>query len=381
MNFLLQHIDHLVDTYSGEIPLSIFLKDYLRQHPKLGSRDRRAIHEAMYLYYRYADRLPETLSTFEVIFNGLRLSGNSSSFLESTLLRHDSSFPDRLTNVQKSDLSALPQLSEGIEPKEWLDSLLIQPDLFIRMRQADEVMERLAAADISFTRGENENANCLAIPNGTKLEQLLSDASYVVQDWASQKSVQLLLASRNGAPARTVWDTCAGAGGKSLMLKDHLPDVKILASDIRNSILINLLERFQRYRLQSPETLVIDITETEKTRKTIARRRFDLVLCDVPCTGSGTWARTPEQPYFFDAESLDPMAKRQFDIASTAANYLADGGILAYITCSVFQLENEGVVNLLLESQSLNLVSSTLINGIENKADSMYVAIFQKKNS
>lgn len=378
MNFLLQHIHDIVNTYKGEIPLSVFLKDYLKSYPKLGSRDRKAINQALFLYYRYVTRLPDTLSPFEVIFNGLQGAEGKNSFLETTLLRHDESLAQKLTPLLPSnEENKTWKLSEGIDTDEWLDSLLTQPDLFIRVRKSAAV-NQLEKSEISFTKIESMGERCLAIPNGTKLDQILPEESYVVQDWSSQKSVQILTDFLEGNPPKTMWDTCAGAGGKSLMLKDYLPGIKILATDIRQNILQNLTERFERYQMEAPGILVTNVSDAGKTKKQIGLRRFDLVLCDVPCTGSGTWARTPEQHFFFKSKSLRNMAERQLKIASNAARYLNKGGLLAYITCSVFEEENEQIVNKLVEEEGLKLVFSSAINGIHLKADSMYVAFLQK---
>jgi 16S rRNA (cytosine967-C5)-methyltransferase len=103
-----------------------------------------------------------------------------------------------------------------------------------------------------------------------------------------------------------------------------------------------------------------------------------LVVCDVPCSGSGTWARTPEQFHFYKPAMLQKFKELQFPIASNASNYVKQGGHLAYITCSVFQEENEDVVNQLLQSGILNLKHTQIIDGIDNQADCMFVAVFEK---
>jgi 16S rRNA (cytosine967-C5)-methyltransferase len=113
----------------------------------------------------------------------------------------------------------------------------------------------------------------------------------------------------------------------------------------------------------------------------LANRRFDHIIADVPCSGSGTWARTPEQLYYFDAASLHSFSQRQKEIAHNALRYLrANGGTFTYITCSVFAEENERVVADILEkNSSIKLVQQKLINGVASGADSMFVAVFTPK--
>jgi 16S rRNA (cytosine967-C5)-methyltransferase len=102
-------------------------------------------------------------------------------------------------------------------------------------------------------------------------------------------------------------------------------------------------------------------------------------VADVPCTGSGTWARTPENLVFFEKEAISQYAGRQLAIARECLRWLKPGGWLAYITCSVFAEENEGVVAQLLEQPGLHCLVSQPIAGWPHGADSMYVAVLQQR--
>jgi 16S rRNA (cytosine967-C5)-methyltransferase len=97
-------------------------------------------------------------------------------------------------------------------------------------------------------------------------------------------------------------------------------------------------------------------------------------VADLPCTGSGTWSRTPEALYFFNPETITDYRQRQEKILSNITGRLKMGGVLVYITCSVFADENENITarpgaNLVLDQQEL-------IAGYELGADSMYAARF-----
>jgi 16S rRNA (cytosine967-C5)-methyltransferase len=171
---------------------------------------------------------------------------------------------------------------------------------------------------------------------------------------------------------------CSGAGGKSILLKDKLPPFSLLASDIRETILHNLKMRFRLYGLHKTKTIVVNSADEISIAAGIGSQKFDLVLCDVPCSGSGTWARTPEQFHFFKDEQLKKFEELQYPIVYNASKHVADGGILAYVTCSVFKQENEDVVGRLLLNTNLELAHQQVINGIEQKADCMFIAIFRK---
>jgi 16S rRNA (cytosine967-C5)-methyltransferase len=112
---------------------------------------------------------------------------------------------------------------------------------------------------------------------------------------------------------------------------------------------------------------------------------FDLVIADVPCSGSGTWGRTPEQLYYFEADKIEEYAALQMKILPNLVPHIAPGGYLLYITCSVFRKENEANVNFILRQAidnagqpTLRLVSSELLKGYDKKADTMFAALFQR---
>lgn len=378
MNFLIRHIEDILGHYDASVPMSVYLKNHFKKHPKLGSRDRKAISEGTYLYFRFAKLLPGSTLP-ELIYTGLRHSGVKAEFLERMLLKEDPELPAKTTDPIPVPAAGLPTFSNGVTAEEWQKSLYSQPGTFIRARSG-AVTEKLKRKGIEFTRTDDVTPGipgCVGVQNGTDLEKALEPEDYVVQDWASQASMHHLLGYLDAAPLR-LWDCCAGAGGKSLFLRDYRPDINILASDIRKSILVNLKERFIRYHLELPQIRALDGTDPSAMQKTLGSRTFDFVLCDAPCSGSGTWARTPEQYFYFEKESLKYFQERQLAIAANTLPFLKEGGRLAYVTCSVFREENEAVADLLVEKFGLKLVSRQLINGMRQKADTLFVAVLEK---
>jgi 16S rRNA (cytosine967-C5)-methyltransferase len=67
---------------------------------------------------------------------------------------------------------------------------------------------------------------------------------------------------------------------------------------------------------------------------------MDIVLIDAPCTGSGTWRRRPDAKWRLTQRQLDVRIAEQMAILDAAKDYVKPGGLLAYITCSVFDAEN-----------------------------------------
>jgi 16S rRNA (cytosine967-C5)-methyltransferase len=107
--------------------------------------------------------------------------------------------------------------------------------------------------------------------------------------------------------------------------------------------------------------------------------KFDLIIADLPCTGSGTWARTPEQLYFFNPSKISHYSNLQRNILQNVTTRLRPGGHLVYITCSVFKKENEDVATFVSRLPGLQLQKMILLKGYDIKADSMFVAVFENK--
>ena len=104
----------------------------------------------------------------------------------------------------------------------------------------------------------------------------------------------------------------------------------------------------------------------------------DLIIADVPCTGSGTWARTPEQLHFSHKKDIDKYAALQKKIIENALPHLKINGHFLFITCSVFKKENEENVAFIQQKFQLNLLKMEYLKGYEIQADTLFVALFKK---
>jgi 16S rRNA (cytosine967-C5)-methyltransferase len=142
--------------------------------------------------------------------------------------------------------------------------------------------------------------------------------------------------------AARVWDCCAAPGGKTLVLALRLAEAEILATDGNAKRLAQMLARLRRYAYaERVRCAVVDASaappEDEREEK------FDLILCDVPCSGTGTLARNPEIRHQLRVEELARQSARQRAILTGALGRLAAGGRLVYSTCSLEPEENERV--------------------------------------
>ena len=261
------------------------------------------------------------------------------------------------------------ELSETIDHRLFGSSFLVQPDLFVRVRPGHEsAKEKLLQAG-----GRGCGDLCVALPNTFPLQEIVTpDVEVVVQDKNSQ-AIGQYLDKVDDHRAWRIWDCCAASGGKSILAFDHLSIDKLTVSDIRSSILDNLRQRFALAGIKSYNSFVVDLSEHAHPDPA---EKYDLIICDAPCSGSGTWSRTPEQLYFFDIKEAERYALLQKKIAGHAIASLRKGGYFLYITCSVFRKENEEIVEYLKKQFGLTLVQSGLQKGYEDRADTLFAALF-----
>ncbi len=389
----------IIDSYDGKEPLSAFLKKYFAANKRYGSKDRKQVSALCYNFYRLGRSMPGS-SVEERIFTGTFLCEHTSSeFLHfhkpewDAVIQKPLSEKISLTGLDINELfSWKDELSNGIDPSSFSSSFFLQPDLFLRLRPGKKatVLKKLQDAGLAF---EMRGDDCIALPNTTKLDGIIEpDKDAVVQDHNSQQVLNILKdpvssilypVSRIQHPVSSIqhpvsaWDCCAASGGKSLLAYDILNGkIALTVSDIRESILSNLKKRFSAAGIKNYQSFIADLQTSNFKPQTSDTQ---LIICDAPCTGSGTWSRTPEQLYFFKTEKIGEYAALQKQIVSNVIPHLQQNGMFIYITCSVFKEENEDAVNFIKEKFHLRLVQMELLKGYDKKTDSMFVASFIKE--
>lgn len=376
----LKTFQRILGSYPAETPLSKFLPGFYRQNKQMGSNDRRVANRLMYNYFRLGKALYNTPTEDRLIVAEFLCNSQTNSFLQhfkpewalcvgfdidEKLKLVKTAYPDfKLTDV----FPWSSEFSEGIDKQAFLKSFFVQPDLFIRVRKGFEpnVKSVLTKESITF---KDEGNGCFSLPNGTRLETLFPQQNFFeVQDLSSQQTANYFKPEKWEA----WWDACAASGGKSLLLHELEPNLKLVVSDIRESILANLDERFQQAGLIKYQKKILDLTQNVDPG--LHNYEFDGIILDAPCSGSGTWGRTPEMISQFEPQKISFFQNLQQSIARNVVKYLKPGKPLIYITCSAFKAENEANVDFLAKEVGLKLEQQTVLKGYENKADTMFVA-------
>lgn len=383
----------VLSRYDGSVPLHHVLKDVFRRNKKFGSRDRRWIRELCYARFRVGTLL-DHLSDEEallwslylvsdepstVLSNILETGGEEFATLDSTLSLKEKLAMAGVENTESASGKIFPFIglvSDEVNPVAFALSMLKQPDVWIRVREGalDQVTKLLDNQGILY-RQHSSISLALALPAGVSLDGkgILEGGLAEIQDLSSQRTVEMMPAQ----PGQHWLDACAASGGKSLLLMDRVKGIDLTVSDNRVSVLKNLDERFKRNGILKYQSVVRDwsqpalpvVNETEV---------YDGIIADVPCSGSGTWARTPEQQRYFSAEKMETFSSLQFAIVSNLIPALKTGGSLVYITCSVFKDENEIQLKKLMDKLPVKLVRHEYFLGADHQADTMFAALLQK---
>ena len=256
---------------------------------------------------------------------------------------------------------------------EYYQSLCQQPLVWVRISQTNRLsfIEKYTKSIVKEEK-INEIFSAFGLINNTVID---SDLFVIeVQDMTSQKVCSTFENTDN----LKVWDCCSGAGGKSLFVAENYRKSKLYASDIRENILDNLKLRFKKNRLLVPKIALVDLNKKPEkinfSGEIIGRGFFDVIVADVPCSGSGTWAGDPENFTYFDVHKIDELVARQLNIVKGALRFLKHGGTLYYVTCSVFYKENFGVINTLESLGLVKIISAEMIYGFSEGADNLFVA-------
>jgi len=382
----------IIGSYEGGVPFSVFLKKYFSAHKKYGSKDRKHVATLCYHFFRLGKALPGVPVEEKIITAVFLCEQTGNDFLQF----HKPEWNDlaarplseKMTVAGFMAAAVFPwqqELSDGVVFHSYCSSFFTQPDLFLRIRpgKKNEVIKKLREAGLTF---EWKDENAVALPNASKLDGLIElDKEAVVQDYNSQQVLNFI---NNPLPGfmypLSVWDCCAASGGKSILAYDILDGrMQLIVSDIRESILLNLKKRFSAAGIKNYHSFIADL-QTANCQPAYRTGRLpatdcELIICDAPCTGSGTWSRSPEQLYFFKKEMIADYAGKQKQIVTNVIPQLKTGGLFIYITCSVFKKENEEIVNFIIEKFHLQLLHMELLKGFDKKADSMFTAIFSKR--
>jgi 16S rRNA (cytosine967-C5)-methyltransferase len=221
------------------------------------------------------------------------------------------------------------------------------PDLERELADADIVLERGELLTAARTVLSGDITATAAFQEGRA--RLQDEGSQLVAELASTVLVQKV---------KSIVDACAAPGGKTMILAERNPEAHIVACESSEPRWEQLRKRLAAYA-DRVECRLGDASAMEEASAS------DLVLADVPCSGTGTLGRNPEIRHRLRPEDLARHAERQRGLLRAALRVVRPGGRVVYSTCSLEPEENQQVVAAVLaESPGARLLP--LAAGIES---------------
>jgi 16S rRNA (cytosine967-C5)-methyltransferase len=360
------------------LPADAVLNSYFRARRYIGAKDRRAIADAVFQTLRQRGTIDWALTheaglpaanrfralwTFAVhggVATGALVSACDGSRYHPAPLTADEARRVRMIDVQAETPPALadqasfpawlaPEIERQFgDPRPggdaWAEMLAFtQPaptDLRVNTLKAtrDEAAAALAGAGVA-TAPTPHAPHGLRLENRANIAGLAAyrDGAIEVQDESSQLAALLVGAK----PGMRVLDLCAGAGGKTLALAAAMGNRgSILACDSDAKRLARLAPRLARSGARIVETRPLEVSGALGGKaKAKALGKFDRVLVDAPCSGSGTWRRHPEAKWRLTPAKLGEYFAAQAALLRQAAEHVRPNGQLVYAVCSILPRE------------------------------------------
>lgn len=345
----------LIQGYNPVEPFHIYLKNQFRINKNWGGRDRKNYRTICYTYWR----------NFEVL-KSLTLQD------QVTWLRNRISNDNEVYNQIKPFFKLSTHLSNEINQADLNEDFLREPPVFFAVlnHKISHFNKWIAEFNAPF---EIIEPFIYKFPAGTNLDILIDSGVGYIQDLSCQLAMQFL--KKNLVNPSIIWDCCCGAGGKAIDLRLIYPNAKLYCSDKRHGILQNLNERFDKLELPRPITKQIDLLKLEQCD---FPQNHNLIVADLPCTGSGTWRRNPENLAFFNEESMEVFTSLQKSILINLTERLLKGQYFYFMTCSIFEKENEVNRDFLLNSNKFKLIENVYFGGPKYHSDFIYGCLLEK---
>ena len=358
----------LVETLSSRQAADFIVKQWGRENRFAGSKDRRFLSDGLFTILRHYGSLQDRLGTDDPLLITMlafvdAFEGDAKMTLEDVLAMADGQphNPETLSDAQIQCLhdaaAKAPQTRAGkLNVAEWMleeldaglgdnvDAVLhamtqrAPLDVRVNTLKADVEQAMAALQDQGFevqAHGQIANALRVSLPANVTQSQAFEDGLIEVQDAGAQAVSQFAAAK----PHETVLDYCAGAGGKSLAMAALMQNSgRLIVNDTDSRRMRPIEARAARAGVKMLETATPALLD-----KLVGR--CDLVMADVPCSGSGRWRRSPETKWRLTPDSMLALRSAQLNILKKAAAYVAPGGRLVYVTCSVFAAENSKLIN------------------------------------
>lgn len=348
--FLKDNLNDAVRLFDPLRRADLFLKSFCSER-RIGKRDRAWLGDRFFFYHRHKllfDRLaddPEELAEIVSEFYEDELDDGLKAKVAE--LKKSGGFDALFNRSFPEFLAARIESRFGGSAFSWFNS---KPAVHLRVNTAKtsvgEVMRELENEGFKSTPSPISLCGLILEPTQKSLKNSKCYENGLVefQDESSQLAACLV-----NPETRRLFDACAGGGGKSLAVASLFPEIKIVASDSRTFIFDEIRSRAARAGADIvPETF-----------KAVENRKFDTVMVDAPCSGSGVLRRNPADRWQITAGTVAELSRLQLELLTKFSKLVSERGEVIYITCSFLEEEDEMVVGRFLsENPDFELLSA-----------------------
>ncbi len=376
----------VLDRVLAGMPAEAALTRWARGARYAGARDRAAVRDHVYQALRCRRShacLGGALSGRGLMLGSLRAAGEDPALL----FTGEGHAPAPLTETEARGGRAPLCDGDRLDLPDWLVEAF-RASLGAQAEAAAEALRHRAPVMLRVNRRMNTRSEAIDILTRDGIEaepveicptalrvtrgarRVVRSRAYLegrveLQDGSSQAAMEEI----SVAPGARVLDICAGGGGKTLALAARL-EGRWFAHDADAGRMRDLPRRARRAG--------IDVT-CLAPGQAAADAPYDLVLCDVPCSGSGTWRRNPDAKWRLTPQDLAGLRATQGEILRQAADLVAPGGALAYVTCSLLRCENEAQIRQFLSDTAGWEISRERRWPVSDVGDGFYFAEMTKR--
>lgn len=366
--FIAQSISLLAEVLRFERPADGVLSQYFKTHRELGHTDRGRLAELIYAVLRHLASLRDVVgrsappegheARYLVLAALVRLQSRNFREIEHLLKGDETDWFGRLKAAGQEKSDSMTSAVRHEWP-EWLEAALATMPESERDALAKSLLQP-APLDLRINPLRAKRAEILAqlekhgivavetpySPWGMRVEgkpaiqrhPAFEKGDMEVQDEGSQLLVAMLAPKRG----EMVLDFCAGAGGKTLLMGALMKNTgRLYATDISEKRLAKLGPRVARAGLSNVQAIRLAHERDDRIQRLAGK--FDRVLVDAPCSGTGTLRRNPDIKWRQKIEQIEELAVMQTKILDAAAPLVRPGGVLVYATCSLLNLENGAI--------------------------------------
>lgn len=291
---------------------------------------------------------------------------SASSMVNAVLRKYDNTIPIQ-KNTSKYELPNWMidwiQTEYPLHAESILESNTRHPPLTLRINvnviSVQEYCALLEKRQIEFAKTVVPNAINILNPERMQTLPGFKENFFVVQDLSSQLAVPLL----DVLPSDKILDACAFPGIKTRQIRDLYPKNQVLSVDIK--------ARCSTWNIPTSDNTHHENTyvQADLTNETeIDDMRFERILLDAPCSGSGTLRRHPDIKLHCTMESVKENAELQGKLIRQLWKILEHAGSMIYTTCSIFHAENDAIIDCFIkERQDVINEQFTLPYGFSTK--------------